>query len=198
MTAHRARVLVIDDDPLFRSLIVSLLRKEFLVSVAADGSEGLYKALEQPPEIAVIDIRMPGWDGLTTLKAFRSHPSLQNVKAVILTADASRQTVLAAIDGGADDYVVKTNFAREDFLGKLERLLSRDAPARPVSAASPEARATDAPPLAAGPAAAPLIPADECPTESVAVNPGAAKSLAATPAGGLESEALQEIIDSWE
>ena len=66
----RARILVIDDDPLFRSLIVSLLRKQYYVSVASNGSEGFYKALEQPPELAIIDVQMPVWDGLKTLRAF--------------------------------------------------------------------------------------------------------------------------------
>ena len=55
---NRARVLVIDDDPLFRSLITSILRRDFLVSVAADGSEGYYKAIEHPPQLAIIDVQM--------------------------------------------------------------------------------------------------------------------------------------------
>ncbi len=120
---NRARILVIDDDPLFRSLIVSLLRKEYLVSVASEGSEGFYKALEHPPDAAVVDIQMPGWDGLKTLKAFRSHPALQNVKIMILTSDASKETVLAAIHGGANDYIIKTSFSKEEFYQKLSKLL---------------------------------------------------------------------------
>jgi len=118
----RTRILVIDDDPLFRSLIVSLLRKDYFVSVASEGSEGYYKALEYPPDIAVIDIQMPGWDGLKTLSEFRKHPALANVKTVILTSDASKETVLAAIQGGANDYVIKTSFSRTEFTEKLEKL----------------------------------------------------------------------------
>jgi CheY-like chemotaxis protein len=124
----RPRVLVIDDDPLFRSLIVSLLRRDYVVSVASDGAEGFYKALEHPPAVAVIDVQMPGWDGLKTLKAFRAHPVLREVRTVILTADASRGTVLAAIQGGAHDYVVKTSFSHHDFCRKLSRLLAESGP----------------------------------------------------------------------
>ena len=102
---NHARILVIDDDPLFRSLIVSLLRKNYMVAVASDGFEGYHKALQHPPDIALVDIQMPGWDGLKTLKAFRDHPSLEDTKILMLTGDASRETVLAAIQGGANDYV---------------------------------------------------------------------------------------------
>ena len=69
--SSRPRVLVIDDDPLFRGLIVSMLRKDYVVMVAKEGAEGFYKALEARPDIVIIDVRMPGWDGLTTLKQMR-------------------------------------------------------------------------------------------------------------------------------
>ena len=122
------RVLVIDDDPLLRNVLVSLLRKEYDVAVASEGSEGYYLALENPPDVIVLDIQMPGWDGLQSLKAIRNHPLLQHVKIMMLTSDASKETVLAAIHGGADDYVIKTSFSKEEFAEKLEKLL----PANPA------------------------------------------------------------------
>ena len=117
------RVLIIDDDPLIRTLLVSALRKDCLVAVAAEGSEGFYKALELTPDVAVIDVNMPGWDGLKTLEAFRAHPGLKNVKVIMLTADTSKQTVMAAIRGGAHDYVIKTSFSKADFYRKLNQLV---------------------------------------------------------------------------
>jgi len=125
--SDRPRVLVIDDDPLFRSLLVSMLRREYLVFVASDGAEGYYKAAEHPPDLAIVDIQMPGWDGLKTITAFKSHQQLCNIPLVVLTSDASRETVMAAIHAGADDYVIKTSFSREDIHQKLARL--RQAPA---------------------------------------------------------------------
>src|SRR5580704_7630566 len=53
------RVLIIDDDPLIRTLLVSALRKECLVAVASEGSEGFRKAIDLTPDVAVIDINMP-------------------------------------------------------------------------------------------------------------------------------------------
>lgn len=123
----RARVLVIDDDPLFRSLLTSMLRNDYLVTVACDGAEGYYKALEHPPLLAIVDIQMPGWDGLKTLKAFRSHHLLSHIPVMMLTSDSSRQTVMAAIQGGAKDYVIKTTLSRDDFLQKVARQLDSSA-----------------------------------------------------------------------
>ncbi len=121
--SKRARILVVDDDPLLRSVIVTMLQKQYTVVVASEGSEGYYLALEQPPDLIVLDIQMPGWDGFRTLKTFRSHPSLQHVKIVMLTSDASKETILAAINGGADDYLIKTSFSKDEFLEKVDRLL---------------------------------------------------------------------------
>ena len=123
MKPSPTRVLIIDDDPLIRSLLVSTLRKDCLVAVATEGSEGFFEALELKPDVAVIDVNMPGWDGLRTLETFRTHPELKDVKVIMLTADASKQTVMAAIHGGAHDYIIKTSFSKADFHRKLNRLV---------------------------------------------------------------------------
>ncbi len=130
---RKPQVLVIDDDPLFRSRMVSLLREDFVVSVAGEGSEGYYKALEQIPDIAIIDIQMPGWDGLRTLSEFVRHPRLNRVRTIILTSDASEETVRAAVSGGADDYLIKTHFSKDEFCKKLKSMVPArlDAPAGP-------------------------------------------------------------------
>jgi DNA-binding response OmpR family regulator len=122
------RLLVVDDDPLFRSLLVSLLREDYLVSVAKEGSEGFYKAVEQPPDIAIIDVRMPGWDGLRTLRALRQHHATARCRVLMLTGDASRSTVVAAFQEGANDYLVKANFTRAELERKLEALLATEIP----------------------------------------------------------------------
>ena len=120
----RRRLLLIDDDPLFQEMVCTLLSGMYDVDVADDGSKGFYHALEDPPDVAVIDIRMPGWDGLTTLKAFRCHPKLSNVKIVMLTSDATRTTVLNAVSSGADEYIIKTSFTKKSFCETLEKVLN--------------------------------------------------------------------------
>ena len=177
---QRARVLVIDDDPLFRNLVLTLLRKDYFVSVAADGDEGFFQALQEPPEVAIIDVQMPGWDGLRTLKAFRDHPALRGVKVIMLTSDPSRETVLAAIRAGADEYVIKTSFSRDEFMQKLERLL-------------PFANDLDA----ADDAPQPVLSRD---LRTMAIVPPGApgRATAVSTAGIDEDAALQSLLDSWE
>lgn len=184
----RARILVIDDDPLFRSLIVSLLRKEFLVSVASEGSEGFYKSLEHPPDIAIVDIQMPGWDGLKTLEAFHKHPFLNRVKILIMTSDSSRETVVAAMHGGASDYVVKSSFSKDELYTKLHQLLrasvslapEKPAPAQPAPVAVPSSED----------AAAAVVPE----IQQVASD----EFLATNDHEELLDLGLQEIIDAWD
>lgn len=95
------------------------------MAVASDGQEGYHKAVEHRPDVIVIDIQMPGWDGLETLAAIRKNPTLKTVGVIMLTGDSSRDTVIAAIQAGANKYVIKTTFSREDFLAKLKKLLPK-------------------------------------------------------------------------
>ena len=127
----RPQILVIDDDPLFRCLISMSLRNEYAVTTASEGSEGFYRALDEHPDVAIIDIQMPGWNGLTTLKAFRAHPALSRTKVMILTTDCSTETLLAAIEAGADEYVIKTTFSRDELVEKLAQLLAGRTQLRP-------------------------------------------------------------------
>jgi len=198
------RVLIIDDDPLIRALLVSTLRKDCLVAVAAEGSEGFYKALELTPDVAVIDVNMPGWDGLKTLEAFRAHPGLKNVKVIMLTADSSKQTVMAAIHGGAHDYLIKTNFSKADFYRKLNRLVPDSiADVPPLSA--PADSESDFPPNTESPTSpfADLSIAVRTPSvASSRQDPGqsavAAPALSAATASANADSRLQELIDGWE
>ena len=188
------RVLVIDDDPLFRSLVVSLLHKECAVAVAADGSDGFYQALEQPPDVALIDVQMPGWDGLKTLKAFRGHPALANVKTMMLTSDASKETVVAAIQAGANDYVIKTTFSRHDFQQKLQRLLP-DRFAAPAEQADASVPGQPAPSATRTPQGTHVTQK----RDETANSPAPATIPAGAPHALPSDESqLQELMDNWE
>ncbi len=178
---RRRRILVVDDDPLFRSLMTNVLRHDFDVAVAGDGADGFYRALDCVPDLAVLDIQMPGWDGIKTLKAFRSHPVLAKVKVVVLTSDSSRETVLAAINAGADDFVIKTAFSRDEFRTKLNTLLR----VMPL----PRDSATES---AFGRLMSPIRDDLVEPAELV----GAAAN--SNPTWGGSEEVLQEAIDAWE
>jgi CheY-like chemotaxis protein len=196
------RVLIIDDDPLIRSLLVSTLRKDCLVAVATEGSEGFFKALELKPDVAVIDVNMPGWDGLKTLETFRTHPDLKNVKVIMLTADASKQTVMAAIHGGADDYIIKTSFSKADFHRKLNRLVPGTISdisqmAERVFEDDSESNCDSAPhDSTADIEGGKFVAAPQC-TKPNSKTESAAALCAASVGANIESR-LQELIDGWE
>lgn len=180
---ERLRLIVIDDDPLFRSLLVSILRRDYLVFVATDGAQGYYKAIEYPPDLAIVDIQMPGWDGIRTITAFKSHPALARIPVIVLTSDASRETVMAAIQAGADDYVIKTSFSREDIQSKLHRLRQRIGLPSTASASGTARR--NEPSLATSPAAF------DGSQPSISI-------ISDEPPTGDEGGNLQSVYDSWE
>ena len=196
-----ARVLVIDDDPLFRNLMVSFLRREFIVSVASDGSEGFYKALEYPPDIAVVDVQMAEWDGLQTLKAFRSHPVLNQTKIIMLTSDASKETVIAAIQGGANDYIIKTSFSKTEFLEKVRKFAKSDFNQRVNVRTNSKTQAPTShvkpPELKNG-----VSIADETPiiedSSAVVSSSSVDDQLDALSLDQTEEEKLQEILEDWD
>jgi DNA-binding response OmpR family regulator len=177
----RAHILVIDDDPLFRSLITSMLRKDYVVFVASEGSEGYYKAIEHPPQLIIVDVQMPGWDGLRTVQAIRAHHALSKIPVMMLTSDASRQTVVAAIQCGANDYVIKTTLSRDELLKKTRRLVSLGATRMQVASDELHEIGADGSP-AAGPSEA--VPAVEGDMSQVPADDEAAN--------------LQALIDNWE
>ncbi|QDU09145.1 PleD family two-component system response regulator [Gimesia aquarii] len=188
------RVLVIDDDPLFRNLMVSFLRREYIVSVASDGSEGFYKALEYPPDVAIVDVQMAVWDGLQTLKAFRSHPTLSQTKIIMLTSDASKETVVAAIHGGANDYIIKTSFSKSEFLEKVRKFTQPDG-----------FQGANSPHSSKRPNLASVVvtkqKAEEQPIERRAVNmnPHSVEDqLVELSMDQIEEEQLQEIMEDWD
>lgn len=196
----RARVLVVDDDPQIRSLLMTLLRRDYFVSVASDGEEGYRKALEHPPDVAVIDIQMPVWDGLRTLQNFRQHGTLRNVRIIMLTADSSRQTVMAAISSGADDYMVKTALCKDDLLQKLSRVRSsppavrtvakHTEPITEIATAATSSEAVDVGTSAAG------VVSDQVPATGELLAESASSTAAADST--VDPRKLQELLDAWE
>jgi CheY-like chemotaxis protein len=197
------RVLIIDDDPLIRTLLVSALRKECLVAVAADGADGFAKALDLKPDVAVIDVNMPGWDGLKTLEAFRGNATLREIKIIMLTADASKQTVMAAVRAGANDYLIKTSFSKAEFYRKLNYLVPGTIRESPhlneprVSAVDPAAVAGSGRGKSGCEASQDHSNGSRGPGATQAANTEDALAASSQNDAAVESQ-LQVMIDGWE
>jgi DNA-binding response OmpR family regulator len=120
------RILVVDDDP----EIVSLLRRGlayegYTVDTADDGTEALAKAREKEPDLVILDIMMPGIDGLEVSRRLRQ---ASGVPILLLTAKGTVADRVAGLDSGADDYLVKP-FAFDELLARVRALLRRRQPA---------------------------------------------------------------------
>jgi DNA-binding NarL/FixJ family response regulator len=102
------RVLIVDDHPLTREALASLLRAHGfdVPGVAADGAEAITEASRLQPDLVLLDLSMPGMDGLSALPRLRE--AAPECEVVVLTASGTEQNLLAAIRAGAAGYLLKT------------------------------------------------------------------------------------------
>ncbi|GGK41722.1 DNA-binding response regulator [Deinococcus malanensis] len=124
------RILVIDDDAGVRSLLQRGLSYEgFLVETAPDGEAGLAAVRDRPPELVILDVMLPGLDGLEVLSRLRRVDA--NLPVVMLTARDRPDEQVRGLEGGADDYVTKP-FSFDVLAARVRAQLRRretDAPA---------------------------------------------------------------------
>lgn len=101
-------VLVIDDEQDIRVLIKYNLEKEgFIVSEAANGADGIEIAKKNIPDLILLDVMMPGMDGIETCEKLKEIPELQATMICFLTARGEDYSQIAGFDAGADDYITK-------------------------------------------------------------------------------------------
>ena len=117
------RILVIDDDPAVTSVLKRGLSYEgFTVDIASSGVEGLAIAREHVPDLVVLDIMMPGMDGLEVLRRLRGSDS--KLPVLLLTGRDAPADQVDGLERGADDYVVKP-FTFEILVARVRALLRR-------------------------------------------------------------------------
>jgi two-component system response regulator MprA len=118
-----AAILVVDDDvPIRRMLDRTLSAEGYAVETAADGGEALAAVERSTPDLVVLDVGMPGVDGLAVSRRLRAKGLA--VPVLLLTARDSVPDRVAGLDAGADDYLVKP-FATEELLARVRALLRR-------------------------------------------------------------------------
>jgi two-component system, OmpR family, response regulator MprA len=124
------RVLVVDDEPAVRESIGRSLRFEgYQVDTASDGQTALDAVRTKRPDVVVLDVMMPGIDGLEACRRLRI--TGDRVPVLMLTARRNVGDRVAGLDAGADDYLVKP-FALEELLARVRALLRRADPADPL------------------------------------------------------------------
>ncbi|MFJ4585400.1 response regulator transcription factor [Streptomyces echinatus] len=129
-------VLLAEDDRAIRHALERALSLEgYEVTAVADGVEALAQAHRNPPDVLVLDVMMPGIDGLQVCRVLRAEGDRTPI--LMLTALVETADRIAGLDAGADDYVVKP-FDVEEVFARLRALLRRTNPA-PVAGGTPEA-----------------------------------------------------------
>jgi two-component system response regulator MprA len=120
-----SRVLVVEDDPPLAATLERVLGAEgYDVEVANDGNAALRLARQRPFELAVLDVMLPGLDGIAVCRRLRATGS---IPILMLTALGGTEERVRGLDSGADDYLVKP-FAYEELLARVRALLRRTAP----------------------------------------------------------------------
>lgn len=116
------RVLVVDDDPTIADSVAARLRAEgFAVEVAADGPAAVLAAASNPPDVVVLDVMLPGFNGLEVCRRIQAD---RPVPVLMLTARADENDLLVGLGVGADDYLRKP-FSMRELVARVHALLRR-------------------------------------------------------------------------
>jgi len=119
------RILVVDDEPqILRALATNLRARKYEVELAATGEAALSIAARKHPDLVVLDLGLPGIDGVEVIQGLRGWTS---VPIIVLSVRETERDKVAALDAGADDYVTKP-FGMDELLARLRAALRRAAP----------------------------------------------------------------------
>ena len=119
------RVLVVDDDADIRTVLeLTLEHAGFEVLPAADGEQALRLARVERPDVVLLDVMMPGRDGIDVLRSLRTDPRTSNIPVLLLTARAQPQDAVSGLEAGADDYITKP-FDGDEVIARIHAAVRR-------------------------------------------------------------------------
>ncbi len=114
----RARILAVDDENDILLILRTALKDDYDVSTAQSGPDALAKMEEDIPDLVILDMMMPGMDGMRVLEAIRRNPNTATVPVIFLTGVTDRAKVREALDKGTSYYIVKP-FTHHDLMSKV-------------------------------------------------------------------------------
>ena len=118
----KTSVLIIDDNADIRSYVHGLLHTDYTVIEAADGSEGIRKAMRYVPDLIISDVMMPGIDGIECCRRLKSELQTCHIPVILLTACSLDEQRIQGYDGGADSYISKP-FSSQLLLARVRNLI---------------------------------------------------------------------------
>jgi DNA-binding response OmpR family regulator len=126
------RILIVEDDRDIAALIAHYLEKAgYSSDIVSDGGQALAAAKSTPPDLVILDLMLPGIDGIEVCKALRLDPRTAALPIIMLTARGEESERILGLDSGADDYVVKP-FRPNELMARVRALLRRSAPSEPT------------------------------------------------------------------
>ena len=120
--SSKPSVLIIDDNADIRSYVHGLLHTDYAVIEAADGSEGIRKAMKYVPDLIISDVMMPGIDGIECCRRLKSELQTCHIPVILLTACSLDEQRIQGYDGGADSYISKP-FSSQLLLARVRNLI---------------------------------------------------------------------------
>jgi DNA-binding response OmpR family regulator len=125
--AHET-VLVIEDEPAIRDLLrLHLGLAGFTITEAADGRAGLTLGRAERFDVVILDVMLPGLDGVTVCRALRAEGESRDTPILMLTARDSESDKVVGLESGADDYVAKPIVDHDKFLEQIRRWVQSEA-----------------------------------------------------------------------
>ena len=126
---ERASILVVEDDATIRTLLEMALLGAGYTQVAsvARGDDALVVVERDKPDLVLLDVMLPGLDGLSVARRIRATPALAATRILMLTARTEPEDIVAGLEAGADDYVTKP-FDRLVLLARIKAVLRRGLP----------------------------------------------------------------------
>ena len=128
MSAEMEKIAVIEDDPGIRTVIRLALKGAGLGTVceAERGDDGLELVVRERPSLVLLDLMLPGMDGLEVCREIRRTPSVATTPIVMLTAKSTEEDVVRGLEIGADDYITKP-FSKQVLIARIKAALRRPA-----------------------------------------------------------------------
>jgi DNA-binding response OmpR family regulator len=119
MSPNRPKILVVDDEPPLRELVVVTLGDAFLCEEVGDGDTALERLGQNQYDLVMLDVMMPGTNGTDVLRKMREDDELRDIPVIVMSAWQSPQDVASALEAGADRFLAKP--FRIDELGSMVR-----------------------------------------------------------------------------
>ena len=118
-------VLIVEDEEDIQTLLIYNLSKAGFVPIAVEsGEEGLQSALEKRPDVIVLDLMLPGMDGLSVCRTLKSNDKTSDIPIIIASARGEESDIITGLEMGADDYITKP-FSPKVLIARIKALLRR-------------------------------------------------------------------------